>query len=376
LYGCFGWSVASTPYVRPAVDLLVRPPVQALVQWVVRHRLPDDGLALAAERVLPDEERITDEIVERMTRFLQHTYPHHEHVERAGNTKTFGVVRGELSVRADIPSELCHGLFAEPAEYPAWVRFAGPGPLAPSDMHDNAIMSLGVKVMGVPGPKLLPDEGATQDFLGISAPTFTTPDLVQNAILQSEIGNGTPLLYFIRPSHTHLCDLIMQGLYAKTAASPLQVSYWSCVPCLLGPGQAMQYRFVPRPFPQLKVPRRPGPSYLREAMAATLAHGEVTFDLLVQTQTDPRRMPIENAGVVWSTRHSKPPLGRDPAAPAADFRLAGTAGLCRRPLVQPVARGAGPSPTRQPEPGAPGDLRRAGCRSAADERRAARRTDR
>ena len=294
------------PYVRPAVDLLVRPPVQALVQWVVRHRLPDDGLALAAERVLPDEERITDEIVERMTRFLQHTYPHHEHVERAGNTKTFGVVRGELSVRADIPSELCHGLFAEPAEYPAWVRFAGPGPLAPSDMHDNAIMSLGVKVMGVPGPKLLPDEGATQDFLGISAPTFTTPDLVQNAILQSEIGNGTPLLYFIRPSHTHLCDLIMQGLYAKTAASPLQVSYWSCVPCLLGPGQAMQYRFVPRPFPQLKVPRRPGPSYLREAMAATLAHGEVTFDLLVQTQTDPRRMPIENAGVVWSTRHSKP----------------------------------------------------------------------
>jgi len=311
-----------------------------------------------------------------MTRFLQHTYPHHEHVERAGNTKTFGVVRGELSVRADIPSELCHGLFAEPAEYPAWVRFAGPGPLAPSDMHDNAIMSLGVKVMGVPGPKLLPDEGATQDFLGISAPTFTTPDLVQNAILQSEIGNGTPLLYFIRPSHTHLCDLIMQGLYAKTAASPLQVSYWSCVPCLLGPGQAMQYRFVPRPFPQLKVPRRPGPSYLREAMAATLAHGEVNLRPACPDadRPSPHADRERGRGVVDAPLEAT--LGRDPAAPAADFRLAGTAGLCRRPLVQPVARGAGPSPTRQPEPGAPGDLRRAGCRSAADERRAARRTDR
>ena len=302
------------PLLRPVIDRVVRPPVQALVQWLARRRLPDWGLDLAEERPLEGEAAATDRIVQSMTRFLQVHYPPPAHVERAGNTKTYGLVRGDLSVRDDVPEELRHGLFARPASYPAWVRFAGPGPLAPPDVRDNAVMSIGVKLMGVPGPKLLEDEQATQDLTGISAPTFTTPDVVQNAILQEELGNGTPLFYFIRPSHPHLGDLVMQGLYAKTAASPLQETYWSCVPYLLGHGRAMQYRFVPRPFPRLRVPWRPGPDYLRAAMVRTLAEHDVVLDLLVQVQTDPRRMPIEHAGVVWSDRHSPP-------RPVASLRL-------------------------------------------------------
>lgn len=301
-------------FIRPVFDRLLRPPIQAIVQWIVRHRAPDYGLGLAQEHILPGEEHITGEIVELMTHFLQRTYPPPEHAERAGNTKTYGVVRGELTVRDDVPPELRHGLFSEPVQYPAWVRFSGPGPFTPPDMRDNAIMSLSAKVMGVPGPKLMPDESATQDLFSLSAPTFTTPDVVQNVILQSEIGNGTPVMYHLRPSHLHLCDLIMQVLYANTVASPLQVPYWGCVSYLLGPGQAMQYRFVPRPFPHLKVPRRPGPDYLREAMASTLSRGDVIFDLLVQTQTDPRRMPIEYAAVIWSTHLSSP-------RPVATLRL-------------------------------------------------------
>ena len=302
------------PLFRPLIDHLVRPPLQALVQWLVRRRLPDRGLGLAEESPLEGEAASTARIVHAMTSFLEEHYPPPAHAERAGNTKTYGLVRGELTVRSDVPEELRHGLFARAASYPAWVRFAGPGPLAPPDLHDNAVMSIGVKVMGVPGPKLLEDERATQDFTGISAPTFTTPDVVQNAILQEELGNGTPLFYFIRPGHTHLADLVMQGLYAKTAASPLQETYWSCVPYLLGEGRAMQYRFVPRPFPRLRVPWRPGPDYLRAAMVRTLAEHEVVLDLLVQLQTDPRLMPVEHAGVMWSERHSPP-------RPVASLRL-------------------------------------------------------
>ena len=293
------------PYLRPAINRLIRPPLQAVVQWWARRRLPDHGLQLAEERQLPDEAELTAEIADVMTRFLQNHYPS-GHVERAGNTKTYGVVRGELSVRDDVPVAWRHGLFASAQSYPAWVRFAGPGPLAPPDLHDNGVMSLGVKVMGVPGPKLLPDESATQDLLAISSPTFTTPDVAQNRILQGELANGTPLFYFIRPSHPHLSDLIMSGLYASTAPSPLQVTYFSCVPYLLGQGQAMQYRFVPHVPTPLKVPRRPGPDYLRAAMRTTLSSEDVTLDLLIQTQTDPHRMPIENAGVIWSARRSPP----------------------------------------------------------------------
>lgn len=304
------------PYVRPIIDRAIRPWLEWLVQWNLRRRLPDHGLALAQERELPGEQEVTERIVAAMSRFTETTYAA-AHAERAGNTKTYGVVRGELSVADGLPAHVRHGLLAEPRTYRAFVRFAGPGPLAPPDLRDNAIMSIGVKVLGVPGPKLLDEESTTQDLLGISAPTFTTPDVVQNAILQAEIGRGTPLFYFIRPSHVHLSDLIMQGLYAVTAASPLQERYDSCVPYLLGEGQAMRYAFVPRPVAprrRLRVPRHPGPDYLRDALGATLARHEVVFDLLVQVQTDARTMPLEHAGVVWSKRDS-PPL------PVATLRL-------------------------------------------------------
>jgi hypothetical protein len=49
-------------------------------------------------------------------------------------------------------------------------------------------------------------------------------------------------------------------------------------------------------------------------MAQTLAEREIEFDFLVQIQTDPWRMPIENASVRWPERLSPP-------VPAAILRL-------------------------------------------------------
>ena len=84
----------------------------------------------------------------------------------------------------ELPDELRCGLFAEPRRFDAWVRFGGPGPRVVPDIRDNGVLSLGVKVLGVPGETLLDDETHTQDFSGISAPTFTTPDVHENAKLQ------------------------------------------------------------------------------------------------------------------------------------------------------------------------------------------------
>jgi len=94
----------------------------------------------------------------------------------AVNTKTHGVVRAGFTVRDDLPPQYRRGLFAEPKTYPAWVRFSGPGPDWPRDIDDVGFVSCSIKVMGVPGPKLLDDEKLTQDFLSIRTPTFVTPD--------------------------------------------------------------------------------------------------------------------------------------------------------------------------------------------------------
>ena len=295
------------PYVRPAFDALLRRALQAIVQAAINARRRDPLLDIAAERTLTGEAEAVGAVVEQMSRFLRREYPVPGAAQRAGNTKTYGVVRGRLEVRADVPPQLRHGLFRAPRSYPAWVRFAGPGPLSPPDIDDYGILSIGLKVMDVDGPKLLDDERRTQDLTGISSPTFTTRDVLANADLQRRVYDGTSLFHYLG-RQGYLGDLLMQVLYARTHANPLATPYWSCVPYLLGEGQAMQYRFVPasgRIGPR-RPPRPPPDDFLRSAMAATLREREVAFDLLVQVQTDARRMPMENAAVVWPDRLSPP----------------------------------------------------------------------
>ena len=294
------------PYFRDGFDRLLQRPLAAATQTLIAQTRSDPkGLGLAEERAIPGEEEATAEIVQAMSAFLHRQYPH-GHALRAGNTKTYGVARGEFRVRDDLPKRYRHGVFEPGRRYPVWVRFGGPGPLAPPDPKDNGILSIGIKLMGVEGDKLISDERLTQDFTGISAPTFTTPNVLENSKLQRQLVAGTPIWYFVNPLDSHLLDGVMQGLYARLNTSPLEVTYWSCVAYLLGPAQAMHYIVRPASDERTPIPRPPGPDYLREAMAATLARREVRFDFLVQLQTDPWRMPVENASVRWSETESVP----------------------------------------------------------------------
>ncbi|MDQ4132276.1 MAG: catalase family protein [Actinomycetota bacterium] len=292
------------PYFRPAFERYLRPWLAALVQRAINARRTDPHLGLAEERPMPREDQITAEITDVLARFLRRTYAGTRPVLRAGNTKTYGLVRGEFTVLPDLPPHLCHGLFSSPESYRAWVRFAGPGPLAPPDLDDNGILSIGIKVMGVPGPKLLDDERWTQDFTALTAPTFTTPDVVENLKLQRLNFEGVPLFYFVGWRDGHYLDALMQALYAKTPRNPLEERYWSDVAYLMGEGQAMHYTVVPRSQERSPFPRRPSTDYLREAMVTTLRQQAVDFDFMVQLQTDPFLMPIEDGSVDWPERLS------------------------------------------------------------------------
>ena len=305
------------PFFRPALNAVLREPSVAVLQWLINRNRKDEGLALAEEKVSPEEEEeALNSIIEYVSAYmLQHYKP--GEFQRGGNTKTHGIVRGEVTIRDDIPVHMRRGVFATPSTYKAWIRFSGPGPDSPKDIDDVGFASCSIKMMGVPGPKLLDDESGTQDFTTVCTPTFVTPNIVANADLQAEILRGTPGLYFFRPGRSHLLDVAMQSWWNQTQFNPLEAQYWSCVPYLLGEGQAMMYSVRPRAKTHTRiprVPRRPPDNYLREAMAATLAKGEVEMDILVQVQTDPHRMPIENAAVRWPARLS-------PWVPVATLRM-------------------------------------------------------
>jgi hypothetical protein len=304
------------PFFRPAVNALLRTPSAAMIQFLINLQRRNENLALAEERLQPDEEQHLQSIIDTMAEYMRRHWPPGNY-QRAGNTKTHGVVRAEVTIRDDLPANFRRGVFAEAKTYRAWVRFSGPGPDWPRDIDDVGFVSCAIKLMGVPGSKLLDDEKFTQDFLSICTPTFVTPDTRANAKLQSWVLQGTPFYYFLDPRDSHVLDMLMQGWWNQTQSNPLGQRYWSCVPYLLGEGQAMMYSVYPRSKVYSRIPRlplRPPDNYLRDNMVKTLAGQDVEFDLMLQLQTDSFRMPVENASVRWPERLS-------PFVPAARLRI-------------------------------------------------------
>ncbi|HEX2478478.1 MAG TPA: hypothetical protein VHK45_04310 [Geminicoccaceae bacterium] len=305
------------PFFRPAFNRAFREPLAGLLQYLINRRRPDERLGLAEERIAPDEEESLKSISDSFRGYIRRTYRPGT-AERGGNTKTHGIVRAEVRIRDDLPEHMRRGIFARPRSFPAYIRFSGPGPNLPDDIRDVGFVSMAMKIMDVPGPKLLEDEKRTQDMMGVCTPTFVTPNTRENAKLQIWSFRDTPVFYFLNPFDSHLLDFFMQGLWNETQYNPLGARYWSCVPYLLGEGQAMMYSFAPRSKVITAIPGVPfgrvPPNYLRDNMIATLAQQEVEFDLLVQVQTDPHRMPIENASVRWPEKLS-------PFVPAASIHI-------------------------------------------------------
>jgi hypothetical protein len=304
------------PFIRPAFDAVLRDPVAELTTALINRQRPNEGLKIAEEKLMPDEEAYLDSIISSFTKQM-HLLWKSGAFERGGNTKTHGIVRGEFIVHENLPAALRHGIYAEPKTYRAWVRFSGPGPYITPDIEDVGFMSISIKLLGVPGPKLMDDEKFTQDMFGVSTPTFVTPDTKANAQLQIESVKNAQIFYFLNLRRPHVLDLIMQSLWIKTQSSPLEAPYFSCVPYLLGEGQAMQYSIWPKSTEKTRIPRlpfRPPNDYLREAMIAALAEDDVELDVRLQLQTDPHLMPIENNAVLWPEKLS-------PRISAATLRL-------------------------------------------------------
>ena len=339
------------PFFRPAFDAMLRDPLARFVTALINRKRTDDDLKIAEEKLQPDEEAYLDSIIASFHTQLHDLWKPGA-FERGGNTKTHGIVRGEFIVHDDLPPELRHGIYATPQTYRAWVRFSGPGPYITPDIDDVGFMSISIKLMGVPGPKLMEEEKFTQDMFGVSTPTFVTPDTKANAQLQIESFKNAQIFYFVNLHRSHVLDLIMQSLWIKTQSSPFEAPYFSCVPYLLGEGQAMQYSVWPRDSARRRY--RDSRCALLTTICATpwslLSRRRMSNSIfacsfkriLPHAHRKQRRALAGEA----SPRRS----GGHPAHSPADVQFAGAARFCPAALLQSLALHSRASPARQPEP--------------------------
>lgn len=232
-------------------------------------------------------------------------------VPRGQHMKAHGCVRARFVVAPGLPEALRYGVFAEPREFAAYVRFSnGKG----WDDRQGDAHGMAIKLLGVPGEKLLEDEkdAATQDFVLFDHPVFFIRDVADYVPFMRDFKNlkadgltfgkaaaGLKLLF----SQRYMWRLL-RVTGSKTPDSPLRITYWSTTPAKLGPS-AVKYRAAPDLAGAPAVTRVDSPDMLRLAMAAHLANQEARFDFFVQVQTDPVVMPVEDPTVEWTAPYQK-----------------------------------------------------------------------
>ena len=101
---------------------------------------------------------------------------------RDAHAKAHGCVKGDFTVRDDVPDDMKVGVFAEPHQYKTWLRYSNGNSEIRYDWKRDA-RGMAIKLTSVDGKKLVPEfpEQSTQDFVMINHPVFFVDNPVQYA---------------------------------------------------------------------------------------------------------------------------------------------------------------------------------------------------
>lgn len=243
----------------------------------------------------------------------------YRHGIRDAHAKSHGLLRGELTVYPDLPDELRQGLFAEPASYPVVARLSSTAGALRSD-QTKGIRGLGIKVLGVAGARILPDDDTTnQDFILVTHREFPFADA------EAYLKRGMPLAKLLARTPDSALQLASRviafvgnrilphlgmhlpmalELFARPNTPVLGESYYSSSPLRYGDYIA-RFAVVPlsKSVTSLQgtvVPKTAGADAHRDMVADLFRTESAEYEFQVQLCTDLATQPIEDASVDWS----------------------------------------------------------------------------
>ena len=243
------------------------------------------------------------------------TFRHSGQALRCVHAKSHGLLRGELLVSDNLPSELAQGLFAAPATYPVVLRYStSPGDLLADSV--SGIRGLAIKVIGVPGERLPDAAGETQDFVLEDAPSFSTPTarafLASLKMLAATTDRAEGAKKLLSAALRGLESLVESVSGPSTTLKtmggqpPLHIlgeTFYSQTPIRYG--EHIAKVAVAPVSPELvalagrKLDLSASPDALREAVRTFFAAQGGEWELRVQLCTDLETMPVEDSSVVW-----------------------------------------------------------------------------
>jgi hypothetical protein len=263
------------------------------------------------------EQQTTVELNETIRKIQTTVYQDSGRAMRGVHAKSHGLIFGQLRVLSGLPGALAQGLFATPATYPVVMRLS----TIPGDVLDDAVSTprgMAIKVIGVPGARVLGSEGdITQDFVLANGAAFAKPqvksflsglkllakttDKAQNLkkalstvmrgaerVVEAFGGESPTLMTLGGYPETHLLGdtfysqaALLYGEYmAKVSLAPVSPSLLALVKAPLDVGGR--------------------PDGLRQAVANFFKTQSAEWEVRVQLCLDPQIMPIEDASIEWA----------------------------------------------------------------------------
>lgn len=222
-------------------------------------------------------------------------------VKRFNQAKSLGCFNGEFTVLDGLPDKLKKGLFAQPQRYPAFMRFAN---ASTTDDGDKDLRGFSVRVIDVTGDTLWGEQGK-QDFVLNSYPVlFASSPEEFMAFIQAQYDDSI-FSFFLNPFDSHLRALFILLKARDRHTSPFDIRYWSTTAFKHGSDNlAVKYSVKPCSTYRSEEPESYSQNYLRSAMQEHLQNSPVCFDFMVQSQTDPVDMPIEDPSREWDEEES------------------------------------------------------------------------
>jgi len=278
-----------------------------------------------------DEAALSAEIVEQMAASSRCAFERHRHAIRDAHAKSNGLLKGELTIHADLPAHLRQGVFAQPRTYQVVARLSS----APSDIHSDEIPAargFALKILGVDGERLTPAiGGGNQDFLMVNFPAlaFGTIAKYKRMLTLLEANSHAPDTFQRLVAGTaHGAKQLLEGLGGTPGATldglardnhhPLGETYHTQAAIRFGahvaklslhPSSASVRGLTGQAVDNVQY------ASMRDVISGHFADQGAEYTLSAQLCTDLARMPVEDAAIAW-------PEELSPHRPVATLRFA------------------------------------------------------